>query len=133
MLAQVLFNPACLALSAAFAYMVSRVLLQRWLGHSVVGLLLAATLVLYASNTLLMATVLALVEEKPLSGVWRLCSFWSLPYYMVGTAVATIMTATSRSAGWAPSLLVLPLMGLVYVCYRVQLQQTIDRNGQAPA
>ena len=131
MLAQVLFNPACLALSAASAHAVSRVVLAPWLGHSVVGLLVAATLVLYGSNSLMMATVLALVDGKPLSGVLQLCYFWSLPYYLVGAAAAGIMTATSRTADWPPSLLVLPLMGLVYVSYRVQVQQALDRSRQA--
>jgi hypothetical protein len=133
MLAQVLFNPACLALSAAFAWVLSRIALEPWLDHSVVGVLLVSTLVLYVSNTVIVAVMLALLERKPLSSVWQLCYFWSLPYYLVGAAAAGIMTATSRTADWPPSLLVLPLMGLVYVSYRVQLGQAVARSEQAPA
>jgi hypothetical protein len=132
-LAQALFNPASLSLSAALAHGLCRVVLEPWLGHSVAGLLAVSTLVLYGSNTVLVATVLALVDRKPLSGVWQLSYFWSLPYYLVGAAVAGIMTATSRAADWPPSLLVLPLMGLVYVSYRVQLRQAADRIERAPA
>jgi hypothetical protein len=55
--------------------------------------------------------LLALVDRKPLSDVWQLCYFWSLPYYLVGAATAGIMTATSRTADWLPKFLVLPLMG----------------------
>jgi hypothetical protein len=43
------------------------------------------------------------------------------------------MTATNRAADWPPSLLVLPLMGLVYVSYRMQIRQAVDRCVQAPA
>jgi len=43
------------------------------------------------------------------------------------------MVATSRTASWPASLLVLPLMGLVYVSYRVHLEQLVDRSAQAPA
>jgi hypothetical protein len=133
MLSQVLFSPASLSLSAAFAYGLSRVALVSWLGHSVLGVLVISTLVLYGSNTLMVATVLALVERKPLNSVWQLCCFWSLPYYLVGAAVAGIMIATNRASDWPPSLLVLPLMGLLYVSYRVQLRQAVERNEQAPA
>ncbi len=133
MLAQVLFNPACLALSAAFAWVLSRSVLEPWLGSSVVGVLLVSTLVLYGSNTVIVTTMIALLNGKPLSGVWRLCCFWSLPYYMVGAAAAGIITATGRTADWPPSLLVLPLMGLVYVSYSLQIGQTVARNEMAPA
>jgi hypothetical protein len=127
MLAQVLFNPACLALSAAFAWFVSRFALDAWLGQSVIGLLVISTVVLYGSNTVIVALMMALVARKPLSSIWQICYFWSLPYYLVGAAAAGIMTAVSRTADWPPSLLVLPLMGLVYVSYRVQLGQAMSQ------
>ena len=83
-LAQVLFNPASMALSAGLAYVVCRIVLAPWLGNSVVGELVVATIAMYGCNTALLATVLALVERKPLSSAWQLCYFWSLPYYLVG-------------------------------------------------
>ncbi len=133
MLAQVLFNPASLALSAGFAYLLCRVLLEPWLGHSLVAELAVATLVFYGSNSFMLATVLALVDRKPLGAVWRLCYFWTLPYYLVGAAVAGVMTATWRMADWPASLLVLPLMGLVFVSYRLHVRQAVARIEQAPA
>jgi hypothetical protein len=133
MLAQVVFNPACLALSAALAWVLSRIVLEPLLGDSVVGVLLVSTLVLYGANTVIVAAMLALLARKPLSSVWQLCYFWSLPYYLVGAAAAGMMTATSRAADWPPSLLVLPLMGLVYVCYREQLGQAVARTEVMPA
>jgi hypothetical protein len=133
MLAQVLFNPASQALSAGLAYGLCRILLAPWLGHTVVGELVVGTLVLYGANSLLLAAVLAMVDRKPLGAVWQLCYFWSLPYYLVGAAVAGIMMATSRMADWPPSLLVLPLMGLVYISYRVHVRQAVDRIEQLPA
>jgi hypothetical protein len=133
MLTQILFNPACLAVSAALAWAVSRIALEPLLGHSVVGVLLVSTLVLYGSNTVIVATMLALVERKPMGAVWQHCYFWSLPYYLVGAAAAGVMTATSRAADWPPSLLVLPLMALVYVSYRAQLEQAVSRREPTPA
>ena len=95
--------------------------------------MLVSTLALYGSNTLIVATMLALLERKPLSNVWQLCNFWSLPYYLAGAAAAGIMTSTSRAADWPASLLVLPIMGLVYVSYRMRLGQTFARSVQTPA
>ena len=132
-LAQVLFNPACLALSGACAYVLSRAVLAPWLGNSVVGVLVIGTIVLNGCNTLLVGAVLELIEGRPLGSAWQFCHYWSLPYYLVGAAVAGIMVATSRTASWPASLLVLPLMGLVYVSYRVHLEQLVDRSAQAPA
>jgi hypothetical protein len=131
MLAQVLFNPASLGLSAGFAYLLCRILLEPWLGHSLVGELAVATVVLYGSNSFMLATVLALVDRKPLGAVWQLCYFWTLPYFLVGAAVAGVMTATWRMADWPASLLVLPLMGLVFVSYRLHVRQAVDRIEQA--
>ena len=133
MVSQVLFNPATLAVSTAVAYGISRIALEPWLDHSVTGVLVVSSIVLYACNSMMMAAVLALVDRRPLSGVWQLSYFWSLPYYLVGAAAAGIMTATWRTADWPPSLLVLPLMGLVYASYRVQLRQAVDRSEQALA
>ena len=128
MLAQVLFNSASLPLSAALAYWLSRVVLQPWLRGSLVAELVVSTLVLYVSSSALVATVLALVDRKPLTGVWRLCCFWSLPYYLVGGAVAGVMMAAWRTAEWPASLLPLPLMGLVFISYRVHLRQAEARS-----
>jgi hypothetical protein len=128
---QVLFNPACLALSAGLAWFVSRILLDPWLGHSVISLVVVSTLVLYGSNTVIVAAMLALLERRPLGRIWQLCYFWSLPYYLVGAAAAGVMTAVSRTADWPPSLLILPLMGLVYISYRIQLSKATGPAGVA--
>jgi hypothetical protein len=66
-------------------------------------------------------------NRKPLGAVWQLCNFWSLPYYLVEAAVAGVMMATWRMSDWPPSLLVLPLMGLMYISYRVHVRQAVDR------
>ena len=77
--------------------------------------------------------MLALLARKPLSGVWQICNFWSLPYYLVGAAAAGIMTATSRTADWPPSLLVLPLVALLFLSYRMRLSHAVARNQMAAA
>ena len=130
---QVVFNSACLGLSAAASFVVSRWVLEPWLGHSLVGTLVVATLVLYGSNTAIVAVVLALAERKPLGAMWQYCYFWSCPYYLVGAAAAGLMASASRTAGWLPALLILPLMGLVYVSYKTHVAEAGDRQQRSPA
>jgi len=124
---QVLFNAACMALSTAGAFLVSRWAMEPWLGHSLVATLIAATLVLYGANTAMLALVLALAERKPLGSMWQGCYFWSCPYYLVGAAAAGLMVSACRTVGWPPSLLVLPLMALVAVSYKVHVRGAGER------
>jgi len=73
------------------------------------------------------------VDRKPLGSIWQLCYFWSLPYYLVGAATAGLMTAISRVADWPSSLLVLPLLTLVYFSYRAHLLRASARCETVPA
>ncbi len=86
------------------------------------ALLTQATVLLYGCNTLLVAAVLWLTEDKPLSGMWWQCHFWSFPYYAVGAAAAYLVIVTSNLAGWQSPLLALALMTLVFVSYRLHVR-----------
>lgn len=123
-LTRTLFNAACLALSTAAAYVICRGALAAWTSESLVGLLVAATLVLYTVNSVMVATVLALVDHKPIYTILQGCYFWSCPYHLVGAAAAGLMIETCRAAGWQTSLLVLPVMGLVNLSYRLHIWRT---------
>jgi hypothetical protein len=67
--------------------------------------------------------VLSLVQGKSLFAVWQQCYLWSFPYYLAGAAIAGLAVSTSRSAGWVMSLLILPVMYLVYVFYRICVER----------
>jgi MASE9 len=118
---QVLYSMAALAISSAVAFAVCRVALAGMLGHSVIGIALLGTVLLYGCNTVLISLVLALIQRRPLSGMWRSCYFWSFPYYLVGAAAVSLMLASSQAAGWQPALLVLPATVLVFVSYRMHV------------
>lgn len=118
-LLQILFSAACLELSGALAYFICRVALG-----PVYGTLLLvgfATVVLYFSNTVLVAGVLTLLGGENLQTLWQRCYFWSFPYYLVGSAAAAMILTTSHAMGWMPSLAILPIMGMVYLSYHAQL------------
>lgn len=120
---QVLYSVGALALSTALAFAVCRVAFPGVLSHSVIGIALLGTVLLYGSNTALISTVLGLIERKPLRAMWQSCYFWSFPYYLVGAAAVSVMLASSQAAGWEPALLVLPITVLVYISYRMHVSR----------
>ena len=122
-LVQVVFNVGALAISIAAAYQVSHFTLALARAESLSTLLVLAACVFFLSNTLLVSGVLCLIEGKPLKNVWQQCYLWSFPYYLVGSAIAGLVTVSSRSIGWEASLLVLPMMYLVYTFYRLYLER----------
>jgi hypothetical protein len=126
-LVQVLFNVSTLVTSIALAYSLSHNLVQ----HDNLPVLLAVAVCAYfVANTGMVSLVLCLTEERPLVNVWRQCYLWSFPYYLVGASIAGMVTYSSRTLGWKPSLMILPLMYLVYSYYRVYLSyQTQQDHG----
>lgn len=129
-LVQVVFNIGALAISIAGAYQVSHFALALARAESLSALLVLAACVFFLSNTLLISGVLCLIEGKPLKNIWQQCYLWSFPYYLVGSAIAGIVTVSSRTIGWEPSLLVLPLMYLVYTFYRLYLERVAPETNQ---
>ena len=116
-LVQVAFNVATLAISSGAAYKLSHAFAG---ADAHLGVLLAVAAVFYfAADTLLISGVLSLVQNKSLFAVWQQCYLWSFPYYLVGAAIAALAVETERALGWVMSLLILPLMYLVYVFYRI--------------
>ena len=120
---QVVFNIAALTISIAAAYQVSHFTVALSRADSLSALLVLAACTFFLSNTLLISGVLCLMEGKPLKKIWQQCYLWTFPYYLVGSAIAGLVTVSSRAIGWEAGLLVLPLMYLVYTFYRLYLQR----------
>jgi hypothetical protein len=120
---QILFNMSILATSIASCFFLSHTLVQ---GGNVLALLAVALCTYFLLNTGMVSLVLSLIEERPFMKIWRQCYLWSFPYYLVGSAVAAAIIFSSRAAGWKPSLLMLPVMYLIYSYYRLYL---LDQAG----
>ncbi len=132
-LVQVVFNITALVISISAAYQVSHFALALARADSLSALLVLAACTFFMCNTLLISGVLCLVEGKPLKKIWQQCYFWSFPYYLVGSAIAGLVTVSSRAIGWQASLLVLPLMYLVYTFYRLYLERVAPEPDQLAA
>ena len=127
---QVLFNISTLVLCIAISFSVSHALVQ---GTNLLVRLVVAVCAYFVLNTGMISLVLSLTGEKSFSEIWRQCYLCSFPYYLVGAAIAGAIVFSNRTVGWMPSLLMLPLMYLVYSYYRLYLLQVADQEYATPA
>jgi putative nucleotidyltransferase with HDIG domain len=118
---QLLFNFSQVTVSSATAYGAYQLVATRVLHGPGPLALLAAAITHFACNTAAMSTIIGLTENKPASKVWTDSYMWSFPYYLVGAAVAGLVSFLNRHIGWQSSLLVLPPIYLLYRSYRLYL------------
>jgi diguanylate cyclase (GGDEF)-like protein/putative nucleotidyltransferase with HDIG domain len=104
--------------------------LQRFFGAGTLLLLVATALIFFVANTVPVAVVISLTEDKPAQNVWTECHFWSFPFYMVGAAVVFAVGFLSKQVGWQTSLLILPLIYWVYRSYHLYLAKLAEEKKQ---
>ncbi len=83
--------------------------------------LLAAAITHFLFGTFAMSTIIGLTEDKPIAKVWSASYLWLFPYYLVGAAIAGLVSVLNMHIGWQASLLVLPPIYLLYRSYRLYL------------
>jgi diguanylate cyclase (GGDEF)-like protein/putative nucleotidyltransferase with HDIG domain len=116
---QVLFNVSSAAVAIAAAFFIYHGPLHvRWHVNSAFLLMLSAV-IYFLFNTLPVATIIALTENKGMQKIWTDCYFWSLPYYLAGGAIAALFGWVTQKVGWQPTLLTLPAMFVIYRSYRL--------------
>src|SRR5664279_5755595 len=81
----------------------------------------AATMAYFLAGTLSIAAVVALSESKNLRKVWRECYIWSFPYYLAGSAIATMISICNHHFGWETAVLALPVVFVIFRSYRLYL------------
>ncbi len=118
---QVVFNLSSMASAAAASYYVYHWGRLQALTHGLPLLLVATATTFFLTNTIPVACVISLTEKKSLRKVWSECYFWSFPYYLVGAAVAGLVSLVNQRVGWQTSLLVLPIVYWIYRSYRLYL------------
>lgn len=125
---QVTFNICATAVSIAAAYLVYHfAALNGALSNHSLSLVLAAS-TYFVANTGSIATVIALTEGKSLKNIWVECYFWSFPYYLLGAGAAGLVGWFNRIFEWQTSLLILPVVYLIYRSYRLYLGKLEDEK-----
>jgi hypothetical protein len=100
--------------------------------HSELVLMAAGAFLFYVIDTMLVATVVALVQGKPLSTVWNNCHLWAFPYYLVGAILLDVVVAMETEWRLRAPLMALPLMMLVHAFYR-NLVSRFSEAAEKPA
>lgn len=118
---QVLFNVCNMAVAITASYLVYHLATHYWLSRDLLVALTVAAVVYFLANTVPIATIISLTEQKSLRKVWSECYFWSFPYYMVGAAIAALVSWLNGQTGWQTSVLVLPPVYLIYRSYHLYL------------
>jgi diguanylate cyclase (GGDEF)-like protein/putative nucleotidyltransferase with HDIG domain len=125
---QVTFNLCSSAYACAVAYVTYHFVLQHWWVYSGSLLLVAPASIYFVLNTGSIATVIALTEERSFKQIWVECYFWTFPYYLAGAAVAGMIGWFDRAFYWETSLLVVPVIYLIYRSYRLYLGKLEDEK-----
>ncbi|MFN7996112.1 MAG: diguanylate cyclase [Bryobacteraceae bacterium] len=115
---QALFNVSSIAIATAATCFVYQFRSMNLPGPAVLGV---GACLYFFLNTGSIAAVVALTEHKSLPRVWRECYFWSFPYYLVGALIAALINQFNRHFGWPSSLLVLPVLYVIYRSYFLYL------------
>src|SRR3984885_14601549 len=90
-------------------------------------LVLAAT-VYFLINTSAVVGAVVLTEGKSLDKTWVQYYAWSFPYYLGGAAIAGGIGWMDQAFQWESSLLVLPIVYLIYRSYRMYLGKLDDEK-----
>jgi hypothetical protein len=120
---QVLFNTSTVVISTALAYAAAHLVrgeVQLW------AALAPAATVFFIMNTGMVSLILALISKTSLVAKWRQCHLWTFPYYMVGAAIAAAVSISSHAMGWRVSLLVLPIVFLIYSYFNIYVSAQKD-------
>ena len=127
----VIFNLSQLPVGTAVSYCVYKLFTTRVLHGPGPLALLVVAITYFVFNTLAMAIIIRLTENKPILKVWSECYFWSFPYYLVGAAIVGVVHFLNQHIGWQSSLLVLPPVYLMYRSYRLYLGKLEDEKRHA--
>jgi hypothetical protein len=119
---QALFNVSTATVAVGLAGLILRgrmPLPSAWLSASLLLSLAAASF--FLTQTLPVATVIALTEGGSVRRIWPSIFHLSFPYYVLSAGVTSLVTTGSHRIGWQIPLLLLPTMYGVYNSYRLYL------------
>src|SRR5437660_820205 len=125
---QFAFNFCTGSVSTALAYLVFHHPLMNLIIDSRPVLLGLAATVYFIANAGSIATVISLSELRRLRRILVDGCFSSFPYYLVGAAIAGVIAWLNRNFNWETSLLILPVIYLIYRSYRLYLGKLADEK-----
>jgi diguanylate cyclase (GGDEF)-like protein/putative nucleotidyltransferase with HDIG domain len=128
-LLQVGFNLATIEIAVSAAYGVYRLLGAH--GQMIPVRVALAAITYFLVNTLSVAGVIAFSEGRSVRKIWNECYFWSFPYYLVGGAVAAVISVCNARFGWQMVFLGLPVVYVIFRSYRLYLGKLESEKSHA--
>ncbi len=125
------FAISAMMIASALAAVISRWPLAPLTQRSLAVELLVAALLLGCVHSALIATAMSMSEGRAAGAIAERFYFWGLPYYLAGAAAAGLIVVTWRSAGWAPALLLVPVLGLTAVSYQLHVRNASTELAKA--
>ncbi len=123
---QILFNLANVVISTVLAWYTYAELLRVHAG--VAPALSVASTVYFLTNTAPVALIIAWESGATPFRHWRQEYFWYFPFYLVGAALAAAAESISTRVGWPTSLLLFPVLYIMYRAYSEQRAMVRDRE-----
>ncbi len=120
-LVQVMFNVCGSAWAIAAAYQIYYISTAHGQVRNPSLQLIAAATTYFLANTVPVAVVISLTEQKSLIKIYSECYFWSFPYYLLGAGIAGMVNYVNRTLEWRTSLLILPVVYIIHRSYRLYL------------
>src|SRR5579883_847051 len=117
---QITFRVCLNAVAATVTYLAYHAIQTQWQLENATLPILAAAITYFLVHSLASATGTALRTRRPVYEIWR-GYFWSLPYHLVGAAIALGIGWCNRLYHWQSSLLLLPAIYVLYWSYRLYL------------
>ncbi len=123
---QIAFNLAN-AVNATGAALLAYIVLRR--SHVAAAPALSIAAVAYfLCSTISVALVLAWSKGERVLPLWKAEFPWYLPFYIVGSVLASLADFISTRFGWATSLLLVPMVYTVYRSYTAQMTRVKERQ-----
>jgi len=124
---QIFFNVANVITATVLAWYTYAALLR--VNAEVAPALAAAATVYFLANTIPVVSIIGWESHSDPFKMWRQEFLWYFPFYLVGAALAAFAHFISTRFGWITSLLLIPLVYIVYRAYCAQKAIIRDREG----
>jgi hypothetical protein len=122
---QVVFNVATMAATVAVASATAQLAARFGLAPNTPAAGIVAATAYFLTNSVLLATVLALSTRRRFVSVWQYWFEWSFPYYAIVGMIAAILGGPTQRTVIA---VVLPAMYLIYRYYRLHVESQSSGN-----
>jgi putative nucleotidyltransferase with HDIG domain len=123
---QVLFNVANVVTATVLAWHANAILTR--LHVEIVPAIALAAVVYFFVNTIPVALIIAWDSDTSPFSQWRQEYLWYLPFYLVGAVLAAAADLVGIQFGWMTSLLLIPLVYIMYRAYSTQIETVRDRE-----